>query len=60
MLREIERKNGKSIFKSSDNHTGTVNFYGVRDTQAVNKPFEQKFAFLKAAREAIGSTAAKS
>ena len=55
MLREIERKNGKAIWKSSDNRTGEVNFYGIRDAGVKDAPFEKQVQRLREAREAIGA-----
>ena len=54
MLRMIEKRDGMSIWKSSDNRTGTVNFYGTRPTDAINQPFTDTHATLTDARKALG------
>ena len=54
MLREIEKRNGMTIWKSSDNRTGSINFYGVRSTEAANKPFDSTHATLTDARKELG------
>ena len=53
MLRKIEVKNGRAIWKSSDNHTGAINFYGVRPVDANDKPFDDRFPMLWQARESL-------
>ncbi len=56
MLRKIETRNGKGIWKSSgaDRKTGAevVNFYGVRAADAKDTPFDSQHERLYQAREA--------
>lgn len=53
MLRKIEVKNGKEIWKSSDNRTGEIGFYGVRSAGQDDKPFDHVVQRLKQARELL-------
>lgn len=61
MLRMIDKKNGKAIWKSStiDRKTGAeiVNFYGVRDADAKDTPFDSEHGRLAQAREALDAPA---
>lgn len=57
MLKLIDKKNGKAIWKSStaDRKTGAelINFYGVRDVDARDTPFDSQHGSLRDAREAL-------
>ena len=56
MLKMIEKRNGKSIWKCSgaDRKTGAevVSFYGVRAAEAKDTPFDSQHDRLYQAREA--------
>ncbi len=56
MLRKIETRNGKGIWKCSgaDRKTGAevISFYGVRDTDPKDTPFDSQHDRLYQAREA--------
>ena len=56
MMRRIEIRNGKGIWKSSatDRKTGAevIGFYGVRDADAKETPFDSQHDKLYQAREA--------
>ena len=56
MLRKIEIRNGKGIWKSSsaDRKTGAeiISFYGVRAADATDTPFDSRHDKLYQAREA--------
>lgn len=55
MLREIERRNGKAIVKSTSVRKGAevINFYGLRSTDATDKPFDSTHLTLWQARKAL-------
>lgn len=57
MLRMIDKKNGKAIWKSStaDRKTGAeiVNFYGIRAVGVTDKPFDSQHGSLRDARTAL-------
>ena len=57
MLRKIDSKGGKEIWKSSgaDRKTGAevINFYGVRGKGKENTPFDSQHDTLRDAREAL-------
>jgi len=55
MLRLIDKKNGKSIWKSSRAVKGAemINFYGIRDVDAKDTPFDSQHDTLRDAREAL-------
>jgi len=57
MLRMIDKKGGKAIWKSStiDRKTGAeiVNFYAIRDVGAKDTPFDSEHSRLAQAREAL-------
>lgn len=54
MLRVVDTTETQEIVKSSNNHTGVTNFYGVRGKGAKNQPFDETFPTLGAARGFAG------